>query len=126
MLDFEEVNTAICEELTLIKLELLKDFDINYRPGYRVVLETNLQGARDFGLKEYKTCRREIEGMETQQALNYLREKEIYFEAEANKEKEKATDEYDAPIREYWSFKAAHTAVQVLMKQITQITSKLL
>ncbi len=32
MMDYDEVNTEICQELTLEKLELLKDYDINYRP----------------------------------------------------------------------------------------------
>lgn len=31
-MDYEEANQAICQELTLLKLELLQDFDINYRP----------------------------------------------------------------------------------------------
>lgn len=30
--DLEVANTEICEELTLLKLDILKDFDINYRP----------------------------------------------------------------------------------------------
>lgn len=31
-MEYEEVNTEICQELTVEKLELVKDYDINYRP----------------------------------------------------------------------------------------------
>lgn len=120
-LDFEVANTEICQELTLMKLELLKDYDINYRPGYRVVLEHNLQSARDFGLKEYKTRKREVEFYDNvDKAIEYLKEKAIDYQLKADEEKAKLTDEYDAPIREYWCYTAAYRAMQVLMRQITE------
>lgn len=90
--------------------------------GYRVVLEQNLQGARNFGLKEYKTRKREVSEQysDIDEAINYLKVKAIEYQNKANEEKEKATDDYDAPLREYWSYTAAYRAMQVLMRQITE------
>ena len=102
-LDFEVANTEICQELTLMKLELLKDYDINYRPGYRVVLEHNLQSARDFGLKEYKTRKREVEFYDNlEKAINYLKEKAIDYQLKADEEKAKYLKEATAMVlRQY-------------------------
>lgn len=31
-MELEDANTLMCQELTLLKLELLQDHDINYKP----------------------------------------------------------------------------------------------
>lgn len=118
-MDMEEVNIEICKELTVLKLELLEDYDINYRPGYRVVLEENLQGARDYGLKEYKSRKREIEGKDIQEAIDYLHVKEVEYQNAAERAKAQKTEDHDYPIREYWSYVASSIAMKVLSKQIT-------
>ena len=73
MLDLDEANLAICRRITSEKLDLLKDYDINHRPGYRVVLEEHLQRARDFAIKEYKVQKRYVESnkLELDDALNH-------------------------------------------------------
>lgn len=119
MMELDEVNVEICKELTVLKLELLEDYDINYRPGYRVVLEENLQKARDYGLKEYKSRKREIRGKGLEEALDYLHQKEVEYQNEADKAKAKQTEDYDYPVKEYWGYIAAHRAMQILMKQLT-------
>lgn len=128
MMDLDEVSADICSMLTLAKLDLLKDFDINYRPGYRVVLEQNLQNAKDYGIKEYKICRRyiDINNLDVDSAIDYLKKESALTQIKIDETKAKKTDDHDAPIRELWSYMAKYTGLQTLMKQITDSDIKIL
>lgn len=90
------------------------------------MLEENLQGARNFGLKEYKSRRKEVYKMNLEEALDYLQRCAIEYSNLQKEAKAKQTDDYDYPIREYWSYMAAYRAMQVLMRQLTDSDTKIL
>lgn len=122
MLDLDEANLAICRKLTSEKLNILKDYDLNYRPGYRVVLEEHLQRARDFAIKEYKVQKRYIESnnLELEDALNHIKERCVELVNLIDITKKKETDEYDTPIGELWSYMGAYEGLQILLRQLTE------
>lgn len=57
--------------------------------------------------------------MKEQEAIDYLEKREAQFKELAKKEAEKKTDDYDAPVREYWSYTAAANAMLTLLSQLT-------
>lgn len=90
------------------------------------MLEENLQKAKRYGLKEYKSRRKEVYNMELDDALDYLKRCAIEYSNLQKDAKDKQTDDYDYPIREYWNYMAAYRAMQVLMKQLTDSDTKIL
>lgn len=64
--------------------------------------------------------------MKLEEALDYLQRYAIEYSNLQKEAKEKETDEYDYPIREYWNYMASYRAMQVLMKQLTDSDTKIL
>lgn len=122
MLDFDETNLAICRKITAEKLELLKDYDIDYRPGFRVVLEEQLQRAKNFALKEYKIQKRYVESnnLGVDNAINHIKERCIELTNLADITKKKETDDYSYPVGELWGYIGAYEGLQILMRQLTE------
>ncbi len=122
MLDLDEANLAICRRITSEKLDLLKDYDINHRPGYRVVLEEHLQRARDFAIKEYKVQKRYVESnkLELDDALNHIKERCVDLTNLISITKNKETDDYMYPIGELWGYIGAYEGLQILLRQLTE------
>lgn len=77
-------------------------------------------------MKEYKIQKKEIEAMDFNKAVDYLDKKSVEYKNKAAEFKAKATDDYDAPIREYWSYMAAHTGIEKLIEQYTSSDTKTL
>lgn len=122
MLDLDEANLAICRRITSEKLDLLKDYDINHRPGYRVVLEEHLQRARDFAIKEYKVQKRYVESnkLELDDALNHIKERCVDLTNLISITKNKETDDYMYPVGELWGYIGAYEGLQILLRQLTE------
>lgn len=70
-------------------------------------------------MKEYKVSLKEIESMTEQGAIDYIEKREAKFKELAKAEADKKTDDYDAPVREYWSYMAAANAMVTLLAQLT-------
>lgn len=122
MLDLDEANLAICRRITSEKLDLLKDYDINHRPGFRVVLEEHLQRAKNFALKEYKIQKRYVESnkLELDDALNHIKERCVDLTNLISITKNKETDDYMYPVGELWGYIGAYEGLQILLRQLTE------
>ncbi len=122
MLDFDEANLAICRRITSEKLNMIKDYDIDHRPGFRVVLEEHLQMAKNFALKEYKVQKRYVESnnMSIDDAINHIKERCVELVNLEDITKHKETDDFDAPVGELWGYIGAYEGLQILMRQLTE------